>query len=115
MSFRKIKFWDNRDEKPRDTVNGRTWTRRVQWLENEHDQIKLEVEHVTTDGACYRELLIDRAAAEIVWKHFKDGQAIDDAVSIYGVPVPESMQSKRVIEAELSSPGHTAALKGAGL
>lgn len=84
--FSEVKMWRNKSK----GINNRTWTRRIRWLEdNEHVKLKLE------DGEVYREVLTDRIAAQTIWTRFKEGQSIDDAVSILGNVVPKSLRSKK--------------------
>lgn len=64
--------------------------RRITWLEGEN-QIKLKFE----DGDAYKEVLTDKASAEIIWTRFREWQPIDDCISILGTPVPESLKSRR--------------------
>jgi len=85
------KSWDNRGER---RVNGRYrgWTRRIQWLEDGFNNlIKLKLE----DGDAYREVVTSWGTAGTVWQRFKDGQSIDDAVSILAADVPAHLASKR--------------------
>jgi hypothetical protein len=89
MSFSKLKTWDNRTSGSL-LPNGKTWTRRITWLVGE-TLVKLKLE----DGDAYREVLVDETSAKIVWQRFRDGQPINDAVSILGAEVPESLKSRR--------------------
>ena len=94
--FSKVKSWDNRTS-GRLLPNGRTWTRRITWMEDENDAIKLKLEYVSQDGedTSYKEVLCDAIAAETIWKRFREGQPIDDAISILGNLVPKSLKSKK--------------------
>lgn len=97
MSFSLVKSWDNRKEisrvrlSDRDCINGRTWTRRIQWLEDAEDRVKLKLE----DGQTYREVIAVGGMAQTIWDRFKQGQSIDDAVSILGNNPPKFLKSKR--------------------
>lgn len=71
-------------------VNGKTWTRRIQWLEGD-GLIKLKLQ----DGDTYKEVLVSQVDADKVWQRFEDGQTIDDCCSILTQPVPQSMQSRK--------------------
>lgn len=79
-----IKIWDNRKEtkaKRLPTINGRTWTRRVQWLE-EGTVIKLKFE----DGLTFLELgVLTTIAAQTAWDRFKEGATPEALRSIFGV------------------------------
>lgn len=91
--------WDNRSKPVRiDPKTGRSWTRRIRWLSCA-DQIKLKLEVVIPDKpAQYKEVLCDEVAAKTIWDRFKNGQSIDDSVSILGNVVPKGLQSKRASE-----------------
>lgn len=93
MSFSLRWSWDNRDEakaKRLPTFNGRTWTRRIQFLEGTPlNKLKLE------DGKEYKEILVSKLDAEKIYERFKEGQSINDCISILGAKVPESLQSRR--------------------
>lgn len=98
MGFTKDRAWDNRVKKElrgfgrRVHPGGKTWTRRAQWLTNEHGDIKLKF----IDGEAYREVLVPSTElAQTIWSRFKAGATIQDAISILGVEVPKSMHSRR--------------------
>ena len=99
MSFYPHKEWSNRTEtktKRLPTIKGRTWTRRIRWLEAADESgVKLKLE----DGIEYKEVLVSRLDADKVYARFIEGQSINDALSILARPVPKSMQSKRASEA----------------
>ena len=76
--------------------NGRTWTRRIQWLEDSMLPVKLKLE----DGHMYKEVLCSRIDAEIIYDRFREGQSIDDCISILGNKVPASLQSIRASRQE---------------
>ena len=89
-----VKSWSNRREtkaKRLKTINGRTWTRRIRWLEDDTSVIKLKFE----DGETYFETGVSVSFAQTVWDRFKEGQSIQDAVSILGVKVKLSMKGER--------------------
>ncbi len=88
--FSVVKTWDNRTRPVRIGPNGKSWTRRIQWLESQ-GSIKLKME----DGDQYEERLILQADADRVWRRFKDGQSIEDCLSILATPVPPPMKSRR--------------------
>ncbi len=89
--FGMLKTWTNAPQPGAHTRNGRTWTRRIQWLEDSEGNVKLKMECVNG----YKEALVQQADAGTVWRRFKDGQSIDDCLSIYGSPVPPPMKSRR--------------------
>lgn len=97
MGFSKLRTWDNRKERRKNGQlqfeNGRSWTRRITWLEDSDnwENVKLKFE----DGAAYKEILVGAYAADIIWERFKDGQSIDDCISMYGKEVPNSMKSRK--------------------
>lgn len=93
MSFSMLKSWNNRRScKRADCIYGRTWTRRIRWLESIDHQIKLKLE----EGEYYREVLVPfKDAANTIWLRFKDGQPIDDCISILGVVPPAYLRSKK--------------------
>lgn len=86
--FGKIKTWDNRRELKRRTTP--LWSRRITWLED-GTLVKLKLE---TDGP-YREVVADSRSAQIVWDRFKQGQSVDDCISILAAPVPTGLASKK--------------------
>lgn len=92
--FSLVKSFDNRKEtkvKRLPTINDRTWTRRIQWLEDD-GLIKLKLE----DGDRYKEILVSEKDANTIWARFKHEYTnIDDCISIFGGVVPTSMQSRR--------------------
>lgn len=95
MSFTPIKTWDNRSKPVRlDPKTGRSWTRRIQWLEDAEDRIKLKL----WDGEAYKEVIAVGGMAQTIWDRFKQGQSIDDCISILANPVPKHMQSKKASE-----------------
>jgi hypothetical protein len=75
----------------------KTWTSRIQWLEDAggHVKLKIEDESQRLSAPIYREVIAAKWQAEIVWKRFKEGQTIDDAISILATPVPPGMASRR--------------------
>jgi hypothetical protein len=90
--FNLIKSWDNRKTCDRkQCINGRTWTRRIQWLEDEAGATKLKLE----DGAGYKEVLVTCGMGQTIWDRFKAGQSINDSVSILAQPVPPGLSSKK--------------------
>ena len=92
MSFSTIMQWDNRGKKVViDPVTKRSWTRRIIRLQDENGTIKLKLEEKDK----YKEVLVDAYGAKTIWERFKQGQCIDDCVSILGNPVPKAMKSKR--------------------
>ncbi len=94
MSFSVRRTWDNRPDKVViNPATGRSWTRRIQWLVWD-GSVKLKLE----DGKDYREVLTDKLSGNIIWKRFREGQSIDDCVSILGNVVPASLQSKKASE-----------------
>jgi len=81
MSFHVVKTWDNRRDKPSPTINQRTWTRRIQWLED-GPAIKLKFE----SGETYNEVgVLTEIAAETAWQRFKVGAEFEELKSIFGV------------------------------
>jgi hypothetical protein len=85
----KLKMWRNSpevQEKRLPTINDRTWTRRIQWLEDSptSDVVKLKME----DGEVYKEVGVSRFQADGVWHRFKDGQSIEDCLSFFAVRTP---------------------------
>lgn len=79
--------------------NKRTWTRRIQWLEgNDVLMIKLKLE----DGHVYKEVLCNEKDAEIIYERFREGQSIDDCISILASKVPQALQSIRASRQEQS-------------
>lgn len=100
MSFSMKRSWDNRGRPVRlDPKTGRSWTRRIRWLEDAEDRVKLKLE----DGDQYREVLAVGGFAETIFQRFKAGQSIDDAVSILGGEPPAALQSRRAAEGESGS------------
>lgn len=73
------------------TVNSRTWNRRIQWLEDGSGTVKLKLE--TPEG--YREVGVLEGLAQKVWDRFKDGQSIEDSVSILGTELPPEKLSRK--------------------
>jgi hypothetical protein len=96
MSFGPVKSWDNRGRPVRlDPTTGRSWTRRIRWLEDSDGRIKLKLE----DGQVYKEVVaVFSDAAQRVWDRFKDGQSIDDCVSILAAAVPRHLASRRATD-----------------
>lgn len=93
--FQLIKTW--RDKAPTHaTFNNRTWHRRIQWLEDSTDQVKLKFDVDEN----YFEVLVPGAFAQQVWDRFKAGQSVDDSVSIFGKPVPIHKRSRRAAKKE---------------
>lgn len=93
MSFSLKRSFDNRRDVRNmrlPTIKGRTWTRRIQRLEDD-GIIKLKME----DGEVYKEVLAGATDVETIYKRFMQGQSIDDCISILGSKVPESLQSRR--------------------
>jgi hypothetical protein len=81
------------------TINGRTWTRRIQWLDGygpNSGLIKLKLE----DGQLYKEVLATEKDADTIWQRFNDGQPIDDCLSILGRAVPQSLKSRKATRTE---------------
>lgn len=88
--------WDNRTRPVRlDAKTGRSWTRRLHWLEDAEGRVKLKL----WDGAAYREVLADEPSARTIWDRFKAGQSIDDAVSILGREPPQFLKSRKAADA----------------
>lgn len=100
MSFHLHKSWSNRTETKAErlpTVNGRTWTRRIQWLEAADETgVKLKLE----DGIEYKEVILPLLDADKVYNRFCEGQSIADALSILTRPVPKDLQSRRASRQE---------------
>lgn len=95
MSYHPIKDWNNRKEtrtKRLLTVKGRTWTRRIQWLE---DMIGMPVKLKFDDGEIYEEHGVLYAFAQIVYDRFIQGASIKDAISVYGENVQGSRKSEK--------------------
>lgn len=90
-----VKSWDNRKETKANrlpTTNKRTWTKRMQWLESaDTNVVKLKFD----DGETYFETGVQSSMAQTVWDRFKDGQSIEDAVSILGVKVQLSRRAAK--------------------
>jgi hypothetical protein len=92
MSFSLRKQWDNRKHPVRlDPKTGRSWTRRIQWLEDAEDRVKLKLQ----DGESYREVIAVGGMAQTIWDRFKTGQSIDDSVSILGNDPPKFLRSRK--------------------
>jgi hypothetical protein len=92
MSFSLLKSWDDRRSCDRKRcVKGRTWVRRIRWLGDEEYRVKLKLE----DGELYREVIAVGGMAQTIWDRFKQGQSIDDSVSILGNVVPKFLKSKK--------------------
>ena len=92
MGFIIHKSWQNKNK---DLVSNRTWTRRITWLVDEYDRIKLKLE----DRSQYREVLpVHEGAANTIWQRFKDGDQINDCVSFLANEVPISLASRRVVK-----------------
>lgn len=92
MSFSVVKSWDDRRTCDRKScIKGRTWVRRIQWLEDCEDRVKLKLE----DGDTYREVIAVGGMAQTIWDRFKAGQSIDDAISILGNAVPKFLRSRK--------------------
>ncbi len=93
--FVHTRTWDNRNSRRingrLNMTGGRSWSRRIQWLENQEGQVKLKFEV----GDSYREELIPEGFAQIVWDRFKAGQSVEDCISIFALHLPVSMASKR--------------------
>lgn len=101
MSWSVVKVWDNRVRKGGVKLlhNGKSWTRRIQWLAgygSQQDHVKLKFE----DGATYHEVVTSQAMAEIIWSRFKEGQPIEDSVSILGKKPNQSQQSRKMAQQE---------------
>lgn len=92
--FVKLKTSDNREARRingrLNFENGKSWTRRIQWLEDD-DKVKLKLE----DGAEYKEVICSEINANTIWSRFKEGQSIEDAVSILGTAPKPFQISKR--------------------
>jgi hypothetical protein len=100
VSFRLIKSWNNRKSCNRKTqVNGKSWSRRIQYLEDEEGRVKLKLE----DGTEYREIIAGGGSANTIWDRFKAGQSIDDSVSILSATPPEFLKSRRIAGREKKS------------
>jgi hypothetical protein len=102
LMFRMIKSWDNRGQcQRRDCLYGRTWTRRIQWLQGNDANVKLKM----WDGTTYKEVMvIVGGCAQPIWNRFKAGLSIDDCVSILAQPVPKSLQSRQAAQQDNPSP-----------
>ncbi len=103
--FSKVKCWDNRHqvkllkELRFSCVKGRTWTRRIQWLQDLEGRIKLKFE----DGTAYSEVMVlSTPLAQTVYDRFKAGQSIADSCSILTHKVPNSLQSRKASESEIT-------------
>lgn len=97
--FRKVKEWDNRKDRRKNgrlvfTDKGRSWTRRITWMENSDGQVKFKLE---ADDV-YKEVLVSGGAADTIWSRFKAGSSIDDCIGILAVPVPKALASKKAVE-----------------
>jgi len=107
MSFRKVKEWDNREERRvRGRLvftNGRSWTRRVQWLEDSDEgPVKIKFWELDTGGLeAYTECGVPQAFARTVWDRFKEGQSAQDALSIFRVGVKPSRKAQEQQRPEL--------------
>ena len=86
MSFSVVKTWDDRrrvkeGRLQKECINGRTWIRRIQWLED-GPAIKLKFE----SGDTYHEVgVLTEIAAQTAWDRFKAGQEYSELLSIFGV------------------------------
>jgi hypothetical protein len=97
MGFSKHKTWDNRDQcDKKQCVNGRTWTRRITWMVDENDQVKLKMESCVVGFETYKEVLCSQADATTIWNRFKEGQSFDDCISIIGRVPPKALQSRKM-------------------
>lgn len=105
--YHKVKTSDNREDRRVKGqlvfTNGRSWTRRITWLED-GDKIKLKFE----DGDTYFETGVPAGFAPLVWDRFKEGQSIEDSVSIFGC---KCVLSRRAVRT--SSPGDSHEVGGA--
>jgi hypothetical protein len=73
-------------------INGRTWTRRCQWLElSDTSDIKLKFEWDNH----YHEVLVPRAFAQEVWERWQMGHTLEDACSIFTSNIPKTLRSRR--------------------
>lgn len=100
--FSKVKDWDNRNEQRRKgqlvfTDKGRSWTRRIQWLENQEGNVKLKLED-NVQG--YKEVIVSEKDAQTIYERFRAGQSIQDSISILGTDPPQHLKSKRASEQE---------------
>lgn len=97
--FSTVKSWDNREQRRKAGrlafTDGKSWTRRIRWLADGDATVKLKLE----DGDQYREVIaLSVQLADRIWQRFKDGQPINDCVSILAVDAPAALQSKRAGE-----------------
>lgn len=83
--FSLVKSWSDRSRVKKEKlrpINNRTWIRRIQWLEDENNRIKLKFD----DGAEYNEIgVLTSIAAQAAWDRFKAGAKFEDLKSIFGV------------------------------
>jgi hypothetical protein len=99
-----VKSSDNRNdvrnnrELKKQCIGGRTWTRRVQWLESSEEgaPVKLKFEIMTTTEEKYEEVGVPEGFAQTVYDRFKAGQSIEDCVSIFKVHVQPSRKGKKL-------------------
>lgn len=101
MSWSVLKTWDNRVRKGGVKLlhNGKSWTRRIQWLAgfgSQQDNVKLKFD----DGDNYYEVVTSQAMAEIIWSRFKEGQSVEDSVSILAKKPNKSQQSRKMSQQE---------------
>jgi len=92
--FGVVKTWDNRRETKAqrlETINKRTWTRRIQWLED-GPAIKLKFD----EGSEYNEIgVLTEIAAQTAWDRFKAGETFASLKSIFGVGDIKVQPSKK--------------------
>lgn len=95
--FSLLKSWDNRRSCDRKLcIKGRTWTRRIRWLEDSDGPVKLKLE----DGSSFREVLTSDGLVEIIWTRFRNSDTIEEAIGLFGHLVPNHMKSKKGAENE---------------
>lgn len=81
-----VKTWRNKV-----SFRGRTWSRRIQWLED-GTTIKLKLEELGN----YKEVgVTSEPFAQTIWDRFKSGSSTDDAVSILGIDLPTDKLSRK--------------------
>lgn len=96
MSWFLSKSWDNRKTCNRsDCTNSRTWTRRIQYL-TDNNLIKLKLEVRTNSVDEYREVVCNNTVdANTIWLRFREGQSINDSISILAQDAPKYLKSKK--------------------
>lgn len=102
--FHKVKTWDNRcqvkEQKLQSScIKGRTWIRRVQWLED-GSIIKLKFD----EGSEYNEIgALTEIAVQEAWEKFKNGASFAELKSIFGIGnIKVEPSRKQAIENKLS-------------